>query len=120
MSLTSKLSITLKVVGLGLLLKVLLTSSTERTLFPTDSEKSVIILFAKITSFDIVFEFFIGFNIFGLKSNYIGRIASFTGDELKIGGFYFGFLFLSLAFFSKKKIIYTAIIDIFNYFISHW
>ena len=57
LSLTSKLSITLKVVGLGLLLKVLLTSSTERTLFPTDSEKSVIILFAKITSFDIVFEF---------------------------------------------------------------
>ena len=29
----------------------------RRTLFPTDSEKSVIILFAKITSFDIVFEF---------------------------------------------------------------
>ena len=57
-----------------------------------------------IVSFDIVFEFFIGFNIFGLKSNYIGRIASFTGDELKIGGFYFGFLFLSLAFFSKKKL----------------
>ncbi len=57
-----------------------------------------------IVSFDIVFEFFLGFNIFGFKSNYIGRIASFTGDELKIGGFYFGFLFLSLAFFSKKKL----------------
>ncbi len=57
-----------------------------------------------IVSFDIVFEFFFGFNTLGIKSNYIGRIASFTGDELKIGGFYFGFLFLSLAFFSEKKL----------------
>ena len=73
-----------------------------------------------IVSFDIVFEFFIGFNIFGLKSNYIGRIASFTGDELKIGRFLFWFFILVFSFFFKKKIIYTAIIDIFNYFISHW
>ena len=57
-----------------------------------------------IVSFDIVFEFFFGFNTLSIKSNYIGRIASFTGDELKIGGFYFGFLFLSLAFFSEKKL----------------
>ena len=32
-----------------------------------------------------------------------GRIASFTGDELKIGGFYFGFLFICLAFFFENK-----------------
>ena len=41
-------------VGLGLLLNVPLTSSTDRTLFPTDSEKSVIILFENIISFDII------------------------------------------------------------------
>ena len=65
-----------------------------------------------IGSFDIVFEFFIGFNIFGLKSNYIGRIASFTGDELKVGGYYFGFLLLSLSFFYSynKKIFYPLFI----------
>ena len=56
-SLESNLSIILNVVGLGSLLNSLLISSTERTLFPTDSEKSVIILFAKITSLDTVFEF---------------------------------------------------------------
>ena len=49
-----------------------------------------------ITSFDIIFEFFIGFNIIGNKSNYAGRLASFSGDELKIGGYYFGFMLISL------------------------
>ena len=63
-----------------------------------------------IVSFDIVFEFFLGFNTIGFESSYIGRIASFTGDELKIGGFYFGFIFLSLAFFSKKKIFIPLLI----------
>ncbi len=63
-----------------------------------------------IVSFDIVFEFFLGFNTIGYESIYIGRIASFTGDELKIGGFYFGFIFLSLAFFSKKKIFIPLLI----------
>ena len=66
-----------------------------------------------IVSFDIVFEFFFGFNTLGIKSNYIGRIASFTGDELKIGGFYFGFLFLSLAFFSEKKLFIPLLVIFF-------
>ena len=56
-----------------------------------------------VVSFDILFEFFVGKNILGFESTYGGRIASFTGDELKIGGFYFGFLFICLAFFEKKK-----------------
>ena len=49
-----------------------------------------------ITSFDIIFEFFIGFNFIGNTSNYAGRLASFSGDELKIGGYYFGFMMISI------------------------
>ena len=49
-----------------------------------------------ITSFDIIFEFFIGFNFIGNTSNYAGRLASFSGDELKIGGYYFGFMLISI------------------------
>ena len=56
-----------------------------------------------IVSFDILFEYFVGQNILGFSSVYDGRIASFSGDELKIGGFYFGFLFLSLAYINYKK-----------------
>ena len=41
-------------------------------------------------------------NIFGYTSDYPGRIASFTGDELKIGGFYFGFILIALTFLSNK------------------
>ena len=39
----------------------------------------------------------------GFESVYEGRIASFTGDEVKIGGFYFGFILLSLNFIYEKK-----------------
>ena len=63
-----------------------------------------------VVSFDILFEFFVGFNTLGFKSDYIGRIASFTGDELKIGGFYYGFLFICLLSFSKKKIFIPLLI----------
>ena len=56
-----------------------------------------------IVSFDIIFEYIFGVNVLGFKSNYSGRIASFTGDELQIGGYYFGFIFLSLSFFADKK-----------------
>ena len=66
-----------------------------------------------VVSFDILFEFFVGKNILGFKSTYGGRIASFTGDELKIGGFYFGFLFICLAFFEKKKKIFGLLLIIF-------
>ena len=33
----------------------------------------------------------------------IRRIASFTGNELKIGGFYFGLIFICLSFFKNKS-----------------
>lgn len=66
-----------------------------------------------VVSFDIVFEYIFGNNILGFKSNYAGRIASFTGDELQIGGYYFGFIFLSLSFFETSKrnlFIYFSIV----------
>ena len=49
-----------------------------------------------VTSLDIIFEYFVGYNIIGNKSNYAGRLASFSGEELKIGGYYFGFILLSI------------------------
>ena len=47
---------------------------------------------------------FFGKNTIGFSSIYPGRIASFTGEELKIGGFYFGFFLISLTFLLKKKV----------------
>ncbi len=55
-----------------------------------------------IVSLDIIYEFILGKNILGFSAIYPGRIASFTGDELKIGGFYHGFFLISILFFLKK------------------
>ncbi len=68
-----------------------------------------------VVSIDIVVEFLLGQNIFGFSSNYPGRVGSFTGEELKIGGFYFGFIFITLAFLSNKKniIFYICLISFF-------
>ena len=70
-------------------------------------------LFFILVSFDILFEYFNGFNILGFKAIYPGRIASFTGDELKIGGFYFGFIMLALSYlegFKNRLFIFCAIV----------
>ena len=61
----------------------------------------VIIFF--IVSFDILFEYFMGNNILGFESGYPGRVASFTGDEIKIGNFYFALVFICLSFFKGKN-----------------
>lgn len=67
-----------------------------------------------VVTIDIYFEFYMGFNLLGFKSDYNGRIASFTGDELKIGNFYFGFILLALSFFyinfDKSNKLYFYII----------
>jgi len=60
-------------------------------------------LFFIIVSFDILFEYILGKNILGFKSQYPARIASFSGDEMKIGGYYFGFILLSLFFLKQYK-----------------
>ena len=51
-----------------------------------------------IVSCDILIEFIFGRNILGFSSNYPARIASFTGDELIIGSFYFCFICFALSF----------------------
>ena len=66
-----------------------------------------------IVSFDIFFEFYMGKNILGFSSNYHGRVASFSGDELKVGGYYFGFLFLAMAFFENNKKLFIIFLIIF-------
>jgi len=65
-----------------------------------------------IVSIDIIFEFFFGFNSIGNVSNYAGRLASFSGDELKIGGYYFGFVLLALWIVNKdyKNYFYLYLI----------
>ncbi len=65
-----------------------------------------------IVSIDITFEFIFGHNILGFSSNYPGRIASFTGDELKIGGYYFGFISICLLFLKNKNKKYTLFLAI--------
>lgn len=45
----------------------------------------IYLLFLVIISIDIIVEYTTGSNIFGYNSSYIGRIASFTNDELIIG-----------------------------------
>lgn len=56
------------------------------------------VLIFMIVTLDIYLEFFRGYNLLGFKSDYNGRIASFTQDELKIGNYYFGFILLALSF----------------------
>ena len=69
-----------------------------------------------IVTIDIFVEFTTGSNIFGIESAYKGRIASFTGEELKIGNYYFGFILLALSFFynnylkNNKYYFYLALL----------
>ena len=56
-----------------------------------------------IVTFDIIFEFIVGFNILGFYTLMPGRIASFFGDELVVGGFYHFMSLLILAFFVNRK-----------------
>jgi O-antigen ligase len=63
-------------------------------------------------SFDVIYEYIFGKNILGFYSTYPGRIASFTGDELKIGGFYFGFFGLMLLYVFKYSKISFYLLSI--------
>ncbi len=60
-------------------------------------------IFFLIVVFDLIVEILSGSNLLGFKSDYYGRLAGFTGDELKIGGYFFGFVFLTLGFIYKRK-----------------
>lgn len=79
--------------------------------------KTWFIIFCVVT-IDIFIEFFYGSNIFGFKALYPGRIASFTGDELVIGNYYFGFVLFALSFcykynFKNYKIFFYIALLIF-------
>ena len=75
------------------------------------------IIFTVVT-IDIFIEFFTGANILGFSSEFNGRIASFTGDELKIGNYYFGFALLSLCYlyqnlYKKYQLLFYVLLLIF-------
>ena len=64
-----------------------------------------------VVTFDLLFESYFGFNTFGFKSAYSGRLAGFLNDELKIGGYYYGFIFIVLIYILQdhKKFFYIAL-----------
>jgi O-antigen ligase len=57
-----------------------------------------------VTSVDIYIEFFFQKNLLENFSEYPGRIASFTGKELKIGGYLIAILLTSFSFFLNKNL----------------
>jgi len=83
-----------------------------------------------IISIDLVYEFFIGNNLFGFESYMPGRLAGFFNQELKIGCLYsslsliiFTFIYLNLGNFkfkyfqnlkSKKYLIYLIMLFILS------
>ena len=71
-----------------------------------------------LVSFDIFFEHLFGKNILGNQSIEPTRIASFSGDELKIGGFYFDFICISLLFIKNKNKFLFIISSIIFFYIS--
>ena len=46
-------------------------------------------------TFDLIVEFIFGYNMFGFKSPYEGRLGSVLGEELKIGHFYFSLVLIA-------------------------
>lgn len=66
---------------------------------------SWLIIFTFI-SVDLLIEFIFGQNIFGFSNQFPGRLSGMLNDELKIGGYYFGFILIALStifyFFERK------------------
>ena len=50
-----------------------------------------------LVSVDLLYEHLFGQNILGFSNQFPGRLSGFLNDELKIGGYYFGFIMLSIA-----------------------
>ena len=79
-------------------------------------EKKILLFWTvifSIVTLDLIFEFIFGFNTLNFRSDYEGRLASFTGDELKIGGYYFGFYLLSLVLFIQNKKTFNIMMIVF-------
>ena len=72
----------------------------------------IYIFILSIIILDVLIEYYFGANIMGFSSNYRGRIASFTNDELIIGYIYcFLILFLFTFIYKKIKNYYFFIIS---------
>jgi hypothetical protein len=76
------------------------------------------LLLISFVAIDILVESILGHNLIGISSNMNGRIASFFGRELKVGGFLVGFALISTSFFFEKKSFFNknyvfALITIF-------
>jgi O-antigen ligase len=71
-----------------------------------------------VTSVDIYIEFFFGRDLLGNSSDYPGRIASFTGKELKIGGYLIAILLTSFSFFLNKNINIKKYIILLSFLIG--
>ncbi len=73
-----------------------------------------------IVTIDLLYEFIFGYNIVGFSNQFPGRLSSFLNDELKIGGYYYGFIIITAAtifHFYKKRfgiifIIFSLIIAV--------
>ena len=71
-----------------------------------------------ITVLDVIYEIIFGFNIFAYSNNVLGdtegmikgRIASFFGEELIVGGFLGAFSFISISYLIKFHSKYKKII----------
>lgn len=70
---------------------------------------SWILLFLLVT-FDLLFESYFGFNTLGFKNEYTARLSGFLDQELKIGGYYFGFILISLTYIllNHRKYFYIS------------
>ena len=75
-------------------------------------------LFFLVVTIDLLIEYIFGKNILGNEALYPGRLAGFTGDELKIGGYYFGFIFLSLSFLINQNYRLFYIFSIIFFLVS--
>ena len=71
-----------------------------------------------IVSADVLIEHFTGSNIFGFSSEEPSRIASFTKDELIIGGYYFGFISICLLYLKTLNNIIFFLCTILFFYIS--
>ena len=66
-------------------------------------------------SIDLIFEFFVGHNLFGFSSSMPARLVGLLKDELKIGNFYYGFILIILTYFYYNIIIFKLNIYFTSY-----
>lgn len=96
-----------------------LVKNNEKKIYKLFNSWSLIFI---IVTFDLIFEYFNGSNILGMKSFAPNlRLGSFTGIESNIGNYYYGFSLFFLAYIYNlypKKILLNFLLAIFLIFIS--